>query len=472
MEGSASARRQHVWLAAVLVIALPLIFDVCEGMWRTPYPISETVSLLQLYADASPSSFFDPTVRSWYRPLYHLTWWTLWRGTGSLNAALFWFRVLEITAVLGLAGLFLWHLRPRTLVEAAAATLALAVLVGTPGFRANLELPLLMTLVGMSLALLVWMLLERDHRWWYPPAIAALMLIAVGFKEQGLVIVPMVVAAWWTDAPGAKRTTTALVVASAVAYLAMRIVTSGNWAPFEQDVGLGFDYLSAAEASRRFGAFPFWIYGYNGASTVANVLFSEPTDGQFRILWDALHGQLEAWEFNHLMSSTLLTVLMAWWGVRTLKRKAGQPWSVESRALVAAAVALAASGALGFNYSRDRLGGMAVVFYAIAAYFSVRAAAQWAASGARMRMVAAGVGLLVLAGAWQLRAIGTVEDVRVHSAKIRREWIVDLQQQRTDYARQRTYQQILQALAPQGLDPSSARPTAYPRWFRAWLGKL
>lgn len=472
MAGASPARRQYGWLAAVLALTLPLVFDLCEGMWRTPYPISETVALLQLYSEAPLGSLFDPTVRSWYRPLYHLSWWTLWHGTGSLDAALFGFKVFEITAVLALVGLFVWHLRPRTFIDAAAATFALAVLVGTPGFRANLEIPLLMTLVGMALAMLVWILLEREHRWWHPPVIVALMLIAVGFKEQGLVIVPLVVAAWWTGAPGATRTTTALVVAGAVAYLAMRVATSGNWAPFEQDVGLGFDYLSAAEASKRFGAFPLWIYGYNGTSTVANVLFSEPTDGQFGVVWHALHWQLEAWEFNHVMSSTLLTVLVAWWGLRTLKREAGRPWSVESRALVAAVVALAASGALGFNYSRDRLGGMAVVFYAIAAYFSVRAAAAWAATGARMRMVGACAGLVILAGAWQLRAIGTVEDVRLRSVKIRREWIVDLQQQRTDDTRERTYQEILQAMAPQGLDPSAARPTPYPRWFRAWLGKL
>ena len=39
-------------------------------------------------------------------------------------------------------------------------------------------------------------------------------------------------------------------------------------------------------------------------------------------------------------------------------------------------VALAACGALSFDYSRDRLGGMAVPFYALAAYFALRDLAQ------------------------------------------------------------------------------------------------
>jgi len=470
MERSASRRREYAWLAAVVLTSLPLLLSLFAAMWRAPYPISETVSLLEDDVDASPSTFFSPTRRSWYRPLYHLTWWTFWRGAGSLDGALFWFKVLEITTVIVLVALFLWHLRPWTLIEGAAATLALAVLVGMPGFRANLELPLLMTLVGMPLALVVWMLLEREARWWHAPVIVALTLIAIGFKEQGLVIAPLVVAAWWTDAPGATRTTTALVVASVVAYLAMRLATSGGWSPFEQDVGLGFSKIPAAEASARFGAFPLWMYAYNGASTVANVLFSEPTDGQFRIVWDVIHRQVDAWELNHVISSTVLTVLIAWWGFGTLKRNARRPRSVESRVFIAAAMAIAASGALGFNYSRDRLGGMAVVFYAIAAFFAVRAAAERAVNAAGARMAATVVALLLLGGAWGLRAIGTVEDVRLSAARNRREWMVDLQERRTDFARQPTYLRLLEAMAPQGLDPSSARPTAYPRWFRGWVG--
>jgi len=43
------------------------------------------------------------------------------------------------------------------------------VLVGTPGFRDNLELPLIYTTVGMPLLLIVWILVESKHRWWHPP---------------------------------------------------------------------------------------------------------------------------------------------------------------------------------------------------------------------------------------------------------------------------------------------------------------
>jgi len=46
-------------------------------------------------------------------------------------------------------------------------------LVGSRGFRDNLEIPLSYTIVGMPLALLVWMLLNRTPRIWQAAVITA-----------------------------------------------------------------------------------------------------------------------------------------------------------------------------------------------------------------------------------------------------------------------------------------------------------
>lgn len=472
MERFAVRRSGNPWLAATLLISLPFLVTLCETMWRSPYPIHETVGLLRFYSDASPASLFDPNELSWYRPLYHLTWWTLLHTTGSLTSTLFWFKTIELSSVVVLFALLIWYLKPRSRLDWAAATLAGAVLAGTPGFRTNLELPLLMTLVGMPMALAVWMLLERDPQWWHPPVVLAVTLLAIGFKEQGLVIAPLVVAAWWFGAPGATRTTAAFVVVGVAAYLVMRFSTGGTWPVFVQDVALGFTHLPAAEASARFGAFPFWMYGYNGAATVGNILLSEPTDGRFVILWDVLHGRVQAFEMMNILSSALLTGSIAWWGLRTLRRDWSGTWSPESRVFIATVVAVAASGALGFNYSRERLGGMAVVFYALAAYFAARSVAMRAANTNRTRMVAAGLLLFVLASAWQLRAIGTVEYVRSIALKNRREWIVDLRKERTESGAVPHYVQILDSMAPQGLEPSAPRPTRYPQWLQMWFGDI
>jgi hypothetical protein len=470
LEPQSGRLHEYGWVAGVLAVSLPLVVALCAAMWHSPYPISETVGILE-DVDVSPNSFFDPRVRSWYRPLFHSTLYVFWRGTGSLDAALVLFKILEVVSAGSLIVLFIWQLRPRSLFEGAAAAFATAVLIGTPGFRDNLELPVLMTLVGMPLIVIVWMLLEREHRPWHTPAIVALLLVAVGYKEQGLVIAPLVIAAWWAGAPGARRSTAVTVTVVTVLYLAMRFSIKGSWKPFEQGVGLGFETLSPSDAFARYGSFPWAIYAYSAVSTVANILFSEPSAGRFRIAFDMTQGQLEPWEVNHLLSSTALTALIGWWGLRTWMREASRPWSVETRAFAAFVVTLAASGALGFSYARDRLGGMAAVFYALAAYFAMRAAARQALLAGPRRMVAVSVCLALLAGAWQIRAVGTLEDVRMQSEKTQREWLTDLQRRRVERADRVAYLRILEALAEQGLSPTLAQRTAYPDWLVALMGE-
>jgi len=496
VNGRGNHHSGYWWTAAVFSVTAPLLLTLARVLWRTPYPISETIALLE-DVDTSPASFFlNPARKSWYRPLYHLTWMALWRGTGSLDAALVLFKTIEVAAVGGLIALLIWHLRPRTAIAAGAATFAVAVLVGTPGFRDNLELPLIYTTVGMPLLLIVWMLLERKERWWHTPVILALTLLAIGYKEQGLVIVPVVLVAWWMGAPGASRTTAAAIVVMTAVYLAIRFSTSGSWPTFVQDVGYGFTMLSPDQATARFGTFPVGMYVYNVVVTTTNILFSEPTAGVFTIVRDVRDGRVAAWELNHVMSSAVLTVLIVWWGVGALRanpkaqipnpksKRVGiwslgfgfwdfvrrTPWSVESRVFAATVIAVAASAALGFNYTRDRLGGMAAVFYALAAYHAIRTVAERLVHAPRSLVLSTGVVLALLAGAWQLRAIGTVEYARLTAFKDRREWMTDLQQRRVEFARRAAYLRILNAMTDQGTTSSVPRPTALPDWAGSIIG--
>ena len=472
MNGRGNPHSRYWWTAAVFAVSAPLLVTLVRVLWRTPYPISETIALLE-DVDTSPASFFlDPARKSWYRPLYHLTWMALWRGTGSLDTALVLFKGIEVVAVGGLIALLIWHLRPRTPIAAAAATFAVAVLVGTPGFRDNLELPLIYTTVGMPLLLIVWMLVEREHRWWYTPVILALTMLAIGYKEQGLVIVPVVLVAWWMGAPGASRTTAAAIVAMTAVYLAIRLSTSASWPAFVQDVGYGFTLLSPDQATTRFGNFPVGVYAYNVVVTTTNILFSEPTAGVFTIVRDLRNGEVAAWEINHVISSASLTALIIWWGVRALRAKKGgtTPWSVESRVFVATVIAVAASAALGFNYTRDRLGGMAAVFYALAAYYAARTAAEQLVEAPRRLVIPMGVALVLLAGGWQLRTIGTVEHARLTAFKDRREWITNLQRRRVEFGKRAPYLRILNAMIDQGTTPSVPRPTAMPEWAGSVIG--
>ena len=454
------------WTWAVLLISAPFLVTLCSVLWQTPFPVTEAVALFEDVARAPASSFFVPDT-AYYRPLFHATLSTLWHHAGSLEASLAGIRLLHIIPVVVLVVVFIRHLRPATALDAAVAVFAVAVLAGSRGFRDNLEIPLSYTIVGMPLALLVWMLVNREPRLWRGAAIVLLTLVAIGFKEQGLVLIPLVIAAWWTGAPGATRSVAAALAVVAVVYVAARLLIRESWPLFEQAVGLGFIEMEPPEAAARFGAFPYFLYAYSGLSTIGNVLFSEPTRGIFRITKDLTEGHPEIWEMIHLLSSTAVTAVIGWWGVRAWRH---DRTSLESRLFVALIVALLASGALSFNYSRDRLGAMAVVFYALAAFFAIRTAALRALQARRPQFVFAAVGLVLLAAAWHSRAVSTIEIARVFSLRNETEWLVLLPDRRVEFAQRPTYLGIMESMIPQGTAPGAPRPTNYPSIVKRTLG--
>jgi hypothetical protein len=249
----------------------------------------------------------------------------------------------------------------------------------------------------------------------------------------------------------------------------VRLYGAGSWELFPQKVGFGFDVLLPAEAAERFGPFPLTAYVYSAASTMAAVVFSEPSGGVFRVVQHTIQGRVLPWEINHVISSLALTALIVWWGHRALRREADGRWALEARVCVVALIAVAGSAALGFAYTRDRMGGVAVVFYALAAFHALGAAARQASRLAHGRLAAAVV-LMLLAGAWQVRVIGTIEYARETAEQHRREWLVQLRQRRIDFADRPVYTTIMSSLLEQGTAASRVSPTRYPRWIVVTLG--
>jgi hypothetical protein len=415
------------------------------------------------------SYFFDPN-GAYYRPLSYLALSTIWHDGASLDSRLGAIKLLTVVPVLLVVGLFIWHLRPRTALEAGAASVALAVLIGSPGFRDNLEMGTFDTIVGIAIAMMVWVLLNRVQRPWHAPLVVACTLIAVGFKEQGLVLVPLVIAAWWTRAPGASRGMALTLGVFGVAYVAFRLIWRTSWLPFEQDVGLGFTEFSIQEAAARFGAFPYWVYLYSSASTIASLLFAEPRRGVFRIVQSWMNGEVQPWQIVQVGSSVALTVVIAWWGIRSLKVRTKGEWSRDSRVFVCTVLVVLAAGALSFNYSRERLAGFATLFYAMAAFSAVRAAAARTLIATRTGFVVGGLSLALLAAAWHIRAVGTLEWARGQSWGNHQEWLVMLPARRVEYAHRPAYARIMESLIEQGADPAAPRGTRFPDWASLVIG--
>ncbi len=458
--------RAHLWTAAVVALAAPFTAILCLTLWRTPFPLTEAVAIFE-NATTSPHFWIPET--AYFRPLFYVTVSAIWSQASSLAAALAWLKLVQIGAVLLLLALFIVHIRPRTFLDAAAASVAIAAVIGSPGFRDNLELPLSYTTVGMPLALAVWMLLNRDPRPWHAPLIIALTLVAIGFKEQGLVIVPVALVAWWTGARGATRGVAATLTAIAIAYVVIRLQWRAEWPVFEQAVGLGFRTIEVPEATARFGSFPYFVYAYNAASTIAGLLFGEPGQGTFRIIDAWRQGRVQAWQVIHVGSSIGLTAIIFWWGVRSLRT--GREWSTESRTFVAFVAALLACGALSLVYSRERLAGMAVAFYALAAFHALSAAASQAAQAGPARFRVAAVAFVLLAAAWQTRAMATVEFIRATAWRNHMEWLVMLPERREEFAERPAYLRIMNSMIDQGANAVSPRPTRYPEWVSLTTGQ-
>jgi hypothetical protein len=445
-------------------MAAPLVAVLSSVLWQTPYPISEAVAVFEDASRSWPPASFPVPDRPYYRPLFFMTVGAVLQTAGSLDAALYALKLVQILPVVLLVLLLVVHVRPRSLLDCAAAALAVAVLVGSPGFSDNIELPLSYTTLGMPIALAVWLLLNRRPSPLSSIAIVVLTLVAVGFKEQGLVVVPLGLVAWWTGAPGGSLSRAVALSALAGAYLGARLYWHGSWSMFEQATGFGFSWLEPKEAMERFGAFPFWLYAYNGASVVANVLFAEPSKGRFRILREASLGRFAPWQAIHLVSSVVLTALIVRWGLTAVKRDQ-KGWSTEGRVVLALTATLLACGVLGFNYSRPRLGGMAVPFYALSAYYAVRAAAARIAETSWLRFWVACLGLLLLSAAWQVRAYSTIEYARATALRNQQQWFTLLPDRRTEFADRPVYRAYLEALVEQGIAPDSPRPMR-PAWIR------
>src|SRR5436190_16802734 len=169
-DGDDNASDRGWWLIVAALVIAPILGAIALALWRTPLPVSEGIALLEDVTRKPRLAFLVPDT-SYYRPFFHILLSTIWNAEMSIEARVAAIRLLQIVPVVALTVLFLLHVRPRTLVDAAVAAAAMAVLLGSPGLRDNLEIPLTYTTIGMPLALAAWHLLLSRPRRWHTPAI-------------------------------------------------------------------------------------------------------------------------------------------------------------------------------------------------------------------------------------------------------------------------------------------------------------
>ena len=290
----------------------------------------------------------------------------------------------------------------------------------------------------------------RRFDWLFGP----LALVAMFGLELGALIIPLTVVLWWFGAPGiGRRGVLSLVVGAAVYGVVRLTFAEYSGESLYADTGFVFQTVDAASLRTRFGDSPWLLWIYNVGSTFLTIVASEPREGVFSFVESLLARDMESWRWFHVGLSTLTTLVI----VGGLLR--GWPWSERDRLLVVAGCALLAFGsALGFLYTRDRIGLAGGIGYALLLYVAI---ASWLEPAAvKWLRTAVTVTIALVAAAWVIRSGETFFQLRDLAWDYRTEWT-----ERFDELGARQEQTVLlQQLRRAALAKTPADPRRDPAW--------
>jgi len=309
--------------------------------------------------------------------------------------------LLQFAAILaGLLRIFL----PTTRQRAVAACIALACVAGLHTSRILfMFIPLnahsfgvVLLLGGILMALSPQ---SRVREWAFLP----LTLTALLTLESGALLVAVILVLWKMNAPGASGRAVAATVIGTIVYVAVRFGLGAQEATsVYTETGLGFSDVSGPQLGEIFGHAPWLLWIYNVVASALTIAASEPRAGRFLFIEAILHGHVPLWMYVHVLSSVLTTAVIAY-AFQTSLIAPGR-----DRLIAAAGMTLVVVGsALGFLYTRDRIGVSAGVGYAMLVYVAVaavlkgRPAAFANAGGKGLRLAQACVA--VIAAGWLIR---------------------------------------------------------------------
>ena len=275
--------------------------------------------------------------------------------------------LLQFAAIL--LGL-LWIFQPTTRRRAVAACIALACVAGLHTSRVLfMFIPLNAHSFGVVLLLGgILMALSPPSRvrdWAFLP----LTLIALLTLESGILLVAVMLVLWRMKAPGASGRAIAATVIATVVYVAARFGLGAQEATsVYTETGLGFSDVAGPRLGEIFGNAPWLLWTYNVVASALTIAASEPRAGRFLFIESILHGHVPLWMYIHVLSSVLTT------GVIAYAFKSSRITLDRDRLIAGAGVTLVVVGsALGFLYTRDRIGLSAGVGYAMLVYVAVAA---------------------------------------------------------------------------------------------------
>ncbi len=412
------------WVYAAIVAAI-----LGHFLLLIPVQVSDSFGNLAQIHEPSLGTVAHHVLRGqtgFYRPML----WVTLKAVSDLagDQPTVWFRVTLAAQVAILLALFVRLVRVRTLADAAALPLALAVLVGLHTFNdAIREAFPINTFMTILIACLAAANLSASRGGWLVDAAAVVLLAFAALTvESGLLVWVIVVAAWVAGLRGVSRRGVAATTLVVAAYFVIRfaVLTVGAPGLDERSTGFGFRMLEPAELQARFGGHAWQLYAYNVVGNVLSLLFTEPRFGVFLFVRSALDGEIPAWRIVNVVASSLSTLLLVVFGVRRLLAwRRGLTPAYHDRLLVIGLAVAGANAVIGYAYSKDVIMSPAGVFYAVAVFVAARASVDWL--GAPRRRVAAAAAALVfavLSAAWAVRAVGLHESLRRQAFLVREDW--------------------------------------------------
>jgi hypothetical protein len=420
---------------AGLLLAGALALALAHSVYRIPIQVGDSLDVI-LVSRHPPTSLslleqaarWSPTT---LRPMRYLQarWLsTLADAVGVSHHAAF--RGVHALLVLEIIGLFVWIVDPRRWIDVAALGFSLTVLVGLHTFDAMLResFPVNHFAEVAAAALFVVAIAQR------PPRLAG-QLLALALLVAGLLLIEsavllwlLIVAAVAIGMPGVRRWTAVAATVAMVLFVLARVALEIS-APGigSHSSGWGGATLSGEELQVMFAGNPWPFYLYNVTGGGLSLIASEPRFGVYQLLAARESGSLSPVVIINLTSSLVATALIVARGL-CASRVAFRNWTLEHKTLALGAVTIAASSVLCATYIKDDILGVAGVLYAAMSFMAARWLLELVEEARpSLRLTVAASCLVIAAGLWGFRAVGTHYDLRRAAFTSRNDWALQSQ---------------------------------------------
>lgn len=425
MTRGARVPRAVAWVFAAVMAA-----TVCYSVLRIPLQVTDSLVpmldaqrspsvIATMTSGASESAYLRPLRAAQIKALFDLS-------RGHYFAA---FKGFQAAMVVVVFALFVLVLDVDSVVRAAGALLALAVLTGLHTFRGTVweAYPVNHSLEVVAFCLWALVLsLSRGGRW--VDVIASLTFLAAAFTvESGLLVWVVIAAAWMTGARGISTRGLQVVTVLLMAYLVVRFGFLGTGVPAlsERSSGFGLRQLNPDELIQRFGAWPYGFYAYNVVSSILTVLFSEPRAGIWTIPLELSRGRVAAGTVINVASSAVVTLLIGWFVAGHFRAWRRRRFERDDQIMVVSLAVIAANAVNSYAYTKDEIMGPAGVFYALAACIAVVAILRRVEQAPipQAQLAALGLALAIASTGWVVRAAGLHYQMHLMTFYDRNEWV-------------------------------------------------